>query len=195
MDVDDYYMTHVYLSELWLWQHMKNHIDVSMSARWQKQLNDEKRHAAMTRGALNKSLAAKGLHLAHNDMRFSIEKCMYQDLGGINVDSISTEEFPAFVFVVERRATLLFKYYLRFGTNPYYTKVTRKLIEDEVDHLDLHKEAARQSPHYERFQRVDRMIYDRLSHVYSTGGPFFNNMSFWQDMFSNKLVETASVIY
>lgn len=197
MDVDDYYMNHVFLSELWLWKHMLDNIDVNVSDRWKKQLSDEKRHAAMTKGALRKSLKFKGLslELINNNTQFSLEKALYQDLGGIDVDAISDKDFSPFVYVVERRASLLFKYYLKFGSNEYYKKVTKKIIQDETDHLDIHRSLAEKNPYYETFNLIDRKIYARLSEVYSGGTtPFFNKIEFWHDMFNYNLKDKVGVI-
>ena len=88
MTNDDYYMNHVYMSEYWLWQHMVKDFSKHNNPRWIKQLKDEKKHAGMTRGALKKSIPESDIV---NDVAISIEKAMFEDLGGIDVDNVPKE--------------------------------------------------------------------------------------------------------
>ena len=191
---DDYYMNHVYLSELWLWQHMEKFFSNHPSPRWQKQRIDEKKHTAMSRGALFKSLNRELNQINHNT-DFSIEKIIFEEIGGIDVDSISKEEFPAFVYVVERRAVFLFKYYIKNGKNEYYKKVTRRLIHDENDHLDVHRDTALNMEAYKKYQELDKKLWREISKVYSNDTvPFFDNIEYWEDLFSHKLKDKINVI-
>jgi rubrerythrin len=191
---DDYYMNHVYLSEFWLWQHMEKNFVNHPSLRWQKQRVDEKKHTAMTRGALFKTLN-RNMEKINHDPRFSIEKIIFEEIGGIDVDSITEEEFPAFVYVVERRAVFLFKYYLKHGSNDYYKKVIKRLIHDEDDHLDIHKDTVINTEAYRKYQQLDKKLWKEISKIYSTDNlPFFNNIEYWKDLFSHKLKDKINVI-
>lgn len=191
---DDYYMNHVYLSEYWLWKHMEENFLNHPSHRWQKQRLDEKKHTAMTRGALFKNLNRDSTLINHNT-DFSIEKILFEELGGVTVDNIPLDDFPAFVYVVERRAVFLFKIYLKYGKNEYYKKVTRRLIHDEDDHLDLHKDTAINMKAYKKYQEIDKSIWQKISKVYTKDNiPFFDNIEYWEDLFSHKLKEKINVI-
>lgn len=192
MTNDDYYMNHVYMSEYWLWQHMVKDFSKHDNPRWIKQLKDEKKHAGMTRGALKKSIPESDIV---NDVAISIEKAMFEDLGGIDVDNVPKEHFPTFVYVVERRACLLFKAYVKSGSNEYYKKMTKRLLHDEDDHLDIHKANARQSEHYEYYYELDKSIWKAIGETYSDGKTaFFDNNQYWKDLFAGKLKETVNVI-
>jgi hypothetical protein len=191
---DDYYMNHVYLSELWLWQHMEEKFSKHPSPRWQKQRIDEKKHTAMARGALLKTVN-RDMSKINHDVGFSIEKIIFEEVGGIDVDSIPEDEFPAFCYVVERRAVFLFKCYLKYGKNEYYKKMTRRLIYDEADHLDLHKDTAINMEAYKKYQVLDKKLWREISKVYNTADvPFFDNIQYWEDLFSHKIKDKVNVI-
>lgn len=191
---DDYYMNHVYVSEYWLWLHMEENFLNHSSERWQKQRKDEKKHAAMTRGALYKTLNRNSNLINHN-LDFSIEKAIFENIGGIDVDKIGLDEFPAFVYVVERRAVFLFKAYLKNGKNEYYKKVTRRLLFDEDDHLDVHKDTAMNMQAFRKYRNIDKKIWRAISNYYTIDDvPFFDNINYWQDLFNNKLKENINVV-
>lgn len=191
---DDYYMNHVYLSEFWLWQHMEENFLDHPSPRWHKQRIDEKKHTAMARGALFKTLD-RDMSKINHDTGFSIEKIIFEEIGGVDVDAITEDEFPAFVYVVERRAVFLFKFYLKYGKNEYYKKVTRRLIHDEDDHLDLHKNTAINMEAYKKYHELDKKLWKEISKVYTKNNvPFFDNIEYWEDLFSHKLKDKINVI-
>ena len=52
---DDFFMNHAFVSELWLFNALKQ--NWSHKEEWHKQMLDEKKHCAMTRGALKKNVA------------------------------------------------------------------------------------------------------------------------------------------
>jgi len=184
---DDYYMNHVYLSEFWLWQYMEKHFINHPSYRWQKQRLDEKKHTAMTRGALFKT-TNRDINAINHNLNYSIEKSIYENIGGIDVDNLPLEDFPAFVYVVERRATLMFKIYIKTGKNDYYKKVLKRIVHDEADHLDIHKDTAITTDAYLRYQEIDKKIWNDISNIYTNKNTaYFNNIQYWKDLFSDKL--------
>ena len=193
MTNDDYYMNHVYMSEYWLWQYMLKHFNNHSNPRWIKQLNDEKKHSAMARGALRKCIPNDKII---TDPSISIEKAMFEGIGKLDVDNIPLDDFPAFVYVVERRACMLFKAYVRKGTNEYYKKMTKRLLHDEADHLDIHKQSAQKLDVYEQYYELDKKIWNGISEVYSDGKTaFFDNTQYWKDLFANKLKDNVNVLH
>lgn len=186
MKSDDFFMNHIYLSEYWLWQHMEKRFFNHASPRWKKQRLDEKKHTAMARGALYKTLNRKDNLIVH-DVSYSIEKSIYEKLGKIDVDNLPDEDFPSFCYIVERRADMLFKGYLKNGTNQYYKKVIRRLIYDEKDHLDIHKNEAKKTKSYEKYSKIDRELWNKISQKYSKDNKsFFDNLNYWKDLFSER---------
>lgn len=193
---DDYYMNHVYLGELWLWKYMEKNFSHTDNIRLQKQMYDEKKHSAMTRGALKKDLKKRDIKIFYTDTKFSIEHCIYQDLCGIDVDNLHPSYFPAFVYVVERRATFLFKNYVKYGKNEYYKKMTKRLIHDEIDHLDIHKQKNNADEIFLFFKKCDSTVWKKISEVYTNKNQaFFYNKQYWEDMFSGQLKEKCNVIH
>jgi len=184
---DDYFMEHVFLSELWLFLHMKRVFGDTNDLKWKKQINDEKKHSAMARGALKKEYKKRNIFNYSQNIKNSVEKCIYEDIGGIEVDKLyDAEEFSAFAYVVERRALLLYRWYVKHGNNEYYKKICKRIIDDEEDHKQTHTE--KQNKHLARFKDLDSKIYKKLNEVYSKDGtPYFNNIVFWKDMFGGEL--------
>ena len=105
----------------------------------------------------------------------------------IAVDKLTDpEEFSAFAYVVERRALLLYRWYIKHGNNNYYKKVCKKIINDEEDHKDTHTNKV--NPHLAKYKQIDSTIYKNLAKKYSDDDiPYFNNMKFWKDMFYGEL--------
>ena len=192
--VDDYYINHIYASELWLWKYMDKHFSHSNNTRIIKQLNDEKKHSAMARGALKKDLRRRNIEHFYTNIRYSIENAIYEDLCGIDVDNLNPDYFPEFVYVVERRATFLFKMYVKHGTNEYYKKMTKRLLHDDEDHLDIHKHKHNDSSILQYYKKCDSLIWNKIASVYTKDNKsFFHNRQYWEDLFSGKLKEKLNV--
>ena len=184
---DDYFMEHVFLSELWLFLHMKINFSHINDGDWQKQIYDERKHSAMARGALRKEYKKRKIYNYSQNIRYAVEKCIYEDLGGIKVDKLTDpEEFSAFAYVVERRALLLYRWYVKHGNNEYYKKICKKIIDDEEDHKNTHTDKV--NPYLAKYKQIDSVIYKKLANKYSSDNtPYFNNMNFWKDMFGRGL--------
>ena len=193
--VDDYYMNHTYAGELWLWKYMEKHFSHSDNPRIIKQLNDEKKHSAMTRGALKKDLRKRNITHFYNDVKYSIENVIYEDLCDIDVNHLNPKNFSEFVYVVERRASFLFKMYIKYGTNEYYKKMTKRLIHDEEDHLDIHKHKHNDSSVLQHYKKCDSLVWNKIASVYANDNKsFFHNKQYWEDMFSGELRQKCSIV-
>ena len=181
---DDFFMNHAFVSELWLFNALKQ--NWSHKEEWRKQMLDEKKHCAMTRGALKKNVSTIDYNLDA-----SVEKAMYEGIGKIDVDNITDEdEFSALAYVVERRAILLYKRYLKYGSNDYYKKILSKIIADEEDHKDTH---TNDNPYMKKYKVLDSKIWKAIRAAYPDGDHYYDNIQFWKDVFTGQLKNKCSI--
>jgi hypothetical protein len=196
-NVSDSFINFSYVSELWLAEFLACLKCEWDSQQWTKrleqQLEDEKQHAEM----LQRALKRNGINSV-DDLTYSIQESVYRDLAGFDMGALRAPgAVSAALTVLERRATLLYKIYLRQGSNSDYKAVIKRVLEDERRHeaenlFDAHL--------YERdllqaYSLIDRSVFSRIAKEFGgsvgmRGGVVLPG--FWESLYSRQLGKNLS---
>lgn len=186
---DSAFINFSYLSEKWLanyFQNYKSRHPEKWTDTYERHLEDEIRHTQMCSAMLDRSEGYR-----EDDLKFSIQEMVYRQYGGLDLNRFdSLDAFLAVNRLIERRALVLYKSYVRYGENVGYRALIKAILNDEDRHHKTVQNLASEEFVFQEFAELDRKIWTQLSLHYGREHQRQRgiiNPKFWTDLFSDKL--------
>lgn len=185
---DNQFMESAYLSELWASYDIKNKIkqfgQQALDAGFQKQYEDELRHAQMIKSVM---IIECGYNYKFSDVTFAMQIVIYHRLCGLDLSAISGGSFEMFKQVheiTERRAIWIYKTYMWGGNNERYKTVLKQIMKEEEDHFRRENFSNKV---IESVKIMDKWAYQKYLPKYYNGMNLLKCKQFWDDYYGKGL--------
>lgn len=183
------FMNFAYLSEKWLMKYLTSvkylRPDLYSSVR-EIQRNDEIRHMTLCRDAILKTSDK-----IEESLEYSIQETLFKQIGGVDLNTFSNlEEMESTQLIVERRAVVAYKLYLKHGHNKLFKKMISEIIKDEKRHVLFNSPDTAKSERYLLLKKAEQFIFGKfLREKY--GQKSFISPSFWDHLFEGSAFAKA----
>jgi hypothetical protein len=172
-----------YLSELWAVQDLlkvKNAHPDQWTNKREIQLQDEVRHARILLDQLKKAQSPIVC-----DLKFSMQERLYKPF--VDLSKTQTiEESAAVHDLTERRATWIYKTFLRLSQNQEFIAVCKQIMNDEKNHFEVNASVQCSPVLRSSLNGIDRFLFRKhLPEKY--GRIMLLSQKFWSDYYDGAI--------